>query len=70
MTFDDRNSLRPGAANFEAKEPGRVYRGTERRRHHRRSNKDRREEMRFELKEDRRQCAGRRADDKTPKFWA
>ena len=70
MDFNDRNSLRTGTASFEAKEPGKVYKGVERRRQHRRANRDRREEMRFELKPDRRQCTGRRADDKTPKFWA
>jgi len=70
MAFnEDQHQRRSAPASFEAKEPGKVYKGVERRRQHRRANKDRREEMRFELKPDRRQCTGRRADDKTPKFW-
>jgi hypothetical protein len=56
---------------FEPREPsGEAYRGSERRRSHRRGHGDRRVEMRFEMdKDDRRVCAGRRADDKTPNFW-
>ena len=48
----------------------RKYAGVERRRRNRRSNEERRKEVRFELdKEDRRQDPGRRKDDKSPKFW-
>lgn len=67
-------------ANFEARDlsppidydtDGKpTYKGPERRRHNRRSSKDRRGEVRFEPgKEDRRQKPGRRKDDKLPKFW-
>ncbi len=46
------------------------YMGPERRRENRRSGKDRRTDVRFELnKEDRRQSHGRRHDDKSPQFW-
>lgn len=46
------------------------YAGVERRRRNRRSNEERRKEIRFELdKADRRQNPGRRKDDKKPKFW-
>jgi hypothetical protein len=46
------------------------YSGPERREGNRRSGKDRREEVRFEVdKEDRRQRPGRRKGDKSPKFW-
>ena len=60
-----------GSALFESKDPeSESYKGAERRRGHRRSNGDRRQEMRFELdKSDRRENPGRRAEDKTPKFW-
>ncbi len=62
----------PGkAAVFEEKPRSAAgYKGPERRRKHRRSHTDRREEMRFDLdKTDRRVCAGRRSDDKQVKFW-
>lgn len=46
------------------------YTGVERRKHNRRSGKERRTDVRFELdKTDRRQNEGRRADDHTPKYW-
>lgn len=47
-----------------------AYAGQERRRRNRRGQKERREEVRFELdKEDRRQLSGRRKEDKVPGFW-
>jgi hypothetical protein len=60
-----------GSALFESKDPqSGSYKGAERRRTHRRSRGDRRLEMRFELdKSDRRENPGRRAGDKTPRFW-
>ena len=46
------------------------YMGPERRRDNRRTGKDRRDEVRFEIgKDDRRQSQGRRRGDKNPKFW-
>jgi len=43
---------------------------TERRRENRREAKDRREEVRFEIKKtDRRETHGRRSDDNSPTFW-
>ncbi len=59
------------SALFEEKERApEGYKGTDRRRKHRRAHGDRREEMRFEpQKPDRRTCEGRRSDDKRPKFW-
>ena len=65
---------------FESRDPGfdkdsgasgtgQKYTGPERRRENRRQ-KDRREEVRFDPNSsDRRQSEGRRAGDKTPKFW-
>ena len=54
----------------EVERPKASYTGTERRRQTRRHQRDRREELRFELdKTDRRVCEGRRAEDKTLKFW-
>lgn len=51
-------------------EGGKKYMGVERRRTNRRSGKERRTEVRFEInKEDRRQSHGRRHDDKCPTFW-
>jgi len=48
----------------------REYAGEERRKTDRRSNAERRQEIRFEPgKDDRRQDDGRRKDDKKPKFW-
>jgi len=72
MKLEESNHYpRGGAAVFEEKERSpQAYKGTERRRKHRRHHTDRREEMRFDLtKPDRRVCEGRRADDKSPKFW-
>jgi len=46
------------------------YKGKERRSENRREAKDRREEVRFEIKKtDRRDSQGRRSDDKTPTFY-
>lgn len=45
------------------------YLGIERRREDRRKARDRRVDVRFEVKADRRQNAGRREDDKSLKFW-
>ncbi len=46
------------------------YTGPERRKQNRRYAEDRRAEVRFDpTKQDRRKKAGRRKDDKTPKFW-
>lgn len=65
------NTPRSGAAVFgEKPRSAKGYTGPERRRGHRRGHTDRRQEMRFDMdKPDRRVCAGRRADDKRPKFW-
>ena len=65
------NSPQGRSAIFEAREPfEEAYKGSERRRLHRRGHGDRRVETRFEMdKHDRRACAGRRGDDKTPNFW-
>jgi hypothetical protein len=61
----------PSKAVFEAQDvctPAK-YTGPERRRENRRSGRDRRENIRFEIhKEDRRQSHGRRHDDVSPKF--
>jgi len=46
------------------------YMGVERRKTNRRSGKDRRGDVRFDLdKSDRRKTEGRRAEDHTPKYW-
>ena len=46
------------------------YMGVERRKTNRRSGSDRRTDVRFELDDsDRRKSEGRRAEDKTPKYW-
>jgi len=46
------------------------YMGVERRKGNRRSGKDRRSDVRFDLdKSDRRQSQGRREEDHTPKYW-
>jgi len=60
-----------GATLYHVDEDGEVnYKGPERRRRNRRSPKDRREQVRFELdKPDRRKNQGQRKADKTPKFW-
>jgi hypothetical protein len=69
--FGERKSAASGNAVFEAKDPAQeAYKGAERRRGHRRGHDDRRLEMRFDMdKPDRRDCAGRRGDDKRPNFW-
>ena len=54
----------------EAKPGKKKYMGVERRKENRRSGKDRRGDVRFDLeKSDRRQNEGRREDDHTPKYW-
>lgn len=45
------------------------YLGIERRRKNRRQARDRRIDVRFEMKSDRRKSEGRREDDATTKFW-
>ncbi len=69
----DRSSpfeVRDGPAFDEAKPCKKPYSGPESRRGQRRKNQDRREEVRFDLKnEDRRQNPGRREGDKSPNFW-
>lgn len=45
------------------------YKGPDRRREHRRTGKDRRGEVRFDLTGDRRQTMGRREDDARVQFW-
>ncbi|MCB1844391.1 MAG: hypothetical protein KDI09_15630 [Halioglobus sp.] len=47
----------------------RAYNNVERRRGMRRSLEERRQEIRFDLKGDRRETPGRREQDKAPKFW-
>jgi hypothetical protein len=47
----------------------RAYNSVERRRAMRRSLEERRREIRFDLKGDRRTMPGRREQDKAPKFW-
>ncbi len=60
---------RPFSSDTEDSEK-RKYAGEERRKRNRRSNTDRRQEVRFEPdKDDRRQTDGRRKNDKQPKFW-
>lgn len=56
---------------YVADEDGELkYTGPERRKSNRRTNKDRRTEVRFDpTKQDRRKNQGRRKDDNTPKFW-
>jgi len=69
-------------ATFYARDPGETsalvretagvkeYIGAERRRMNRRTNEDRRGEIRFDLtKEDRRQNQGRREADYVPDYW-
>lgn len=69
--FLDTQDQKAGSTRFEPKETKTAnYTGTNRRRSHRRSHGDRREELRFELdKVDRRINPGRRVDDKNIKFW-
>ena len=46
------------------------YTGPERRRGNRRGSEDRREAVRFDIsRPERREQAGRREDEKAPKFW-
>lgn len=47
----------------------RAYNSVERRRGMRRALQERRQEIRFDLKGDRRESPGRREQDKAPKFW-
>jgi hypothetical protein len=69
--FEAREPSPAGKAAFDAREPApAAYKGVERRRKHRRTRGDRREQTRFEIdKPDRRVSEGRRAEDKSPKFW-
>lgn len=72
MTIDFADTQQRGTiAVFGEKERSKeTYKGRERRSRHRRCHQDRRVEMRFELdKPDRRECAGRRADDQRARFW-
>ena len=60
----------PGSVSRDTAVPtAKMYMGEERRRSDRRSNTDRRGEVRFDLNGDRRQNAGRRAQDSNPQFW-
>lgn len=61
----------PTPVQFGAEEPHETkYMGPERRRDNRRSGRDRRLDVRFELNaEDRRQSHGRRHDDRCASFW-
>jgi hypothetical protein len=69
MDINDKNR-QDKSALFEARDPSETFKGTERRRRHRRGHNDRREETRFNMeKTDRRACEGRRGDDKRPSFW-
>jgi len=59
-----------GSSSDDSGEGNKKYTGVERRRGNRRSGKERRTEVRFEInKEDRRQNHGRRHDDNSPTFW-
>jgi len=71
VLFEAREPTPAGKVEFDAREPAPTgYKGVERRRRHRRTRGDRREETRFEInKPDRRVKEGRRAEDKSPKFW-
>jgi hypothetical protein len=54
----------------QSKPQKKKYMGVERRKANRRSGKDRRDDVRFDLdKSDRRQNQGRREEDHTPKYW-
>lgn len=68
----------PSESLFDAKQPGtdaekdgkKKYLGPERRKDNRRSQTDRRGEVRFDVNSnDRRESSGRRKDDESPKFW-
>jgi hypothetical protein len=61
----------PGAKADQKDEDGKKkYLGPERRKDNRRSQTDRRGEVRFDVNSnDRRESSGRRKDDKSPKFW-
>jgi hypothetical protein len=68
----------PGESTLDSQKAGaavdkdgkKKYVGPERRKENRRSQTDRRGEVRFEVKKsDRRENSGRREDDKSPKFW-
>lgn len=67
LNFEERS----GPAVFEERKRSSTgYKGPERRRSHRRAQRDRRMELRFELdKPDRRTSTGRRATDQRSKFW-
>ena len=72
LATGDAGTYGPGKAAVFGEKPRSAagYKGPERRRKHRRSRADRREEMRFEPdKTDRRVLAGRRSDDKKCTFW-
>ena len=64
----DHTHQRGSSAVFEAKERTSTdFNGINRRKLHRRGTDDRRTEMRFQS--DRRDSAGRRADDQRARFW-
>tara|TARA_R110000823_G_scaffold144958_6_gene275111 strand:+ start:5866 stop:6084 length:219 start_codon:yes stop_codon:yes gene_type:complete len=56
-------------AEIEESAAKRSYNGVERRRSNRRTMEDRRVDIRFDLKGDRREQQGRREADKAPRFW-
>jgi len=64
-----RSAGRAFISEIEASPERRTYSGVDRRREIRRQNKDRRVEVRFDLKGDRREGFGRRADDASVKLW-
>jgi len=68
--FEARELTPPGTSSDKDGDNREQYTGPERRRGNRRSGKDRRSEVRFEIgKENRRKNRGRRHDDKAPDFW-
>ena len=56
-------------SNQVAERDKKIYTGEERRRRQRRVASDRRANIRFDIKGDRRQSRGRRSDDQSPDFW-
>jgi hypothetical protein len=73
-TVAEKSSFYTRESELESDEPAlprkKKYEGVERRKFNRRSGKDRRGDVRFDLdKSDRRESEGRREEDHTPKYW-
>jgi len=57
------------SSSYAKSNNGKKFMGVEKRRYRRRSGQDRRADIRFDIKGDRRQNNGRREEDAAPQFW-